>query len=291
MYIIDAHNHPYYHGMNFEKMIANMDENGISKTWLLSWECPADEYDPNTTFAFSTFLGDTCPVSFRHCWEFKQRAPERFILGFAPDPRKPACIQRLCAAISNCQVQVCGEVKFRMMYDNPDAIDMYRFCGENGLPVIMHFDNAGATCTGHEFPRRHWWYGGDIDTLERVLKLCPETNFLGHAPGFWCHISGDDRGYTEAYPTGPVLPDGKVEKLLETYTNLYCDCSAGSCLTAFSRDPAYTRKLIMTYPDRFLFARDYHDNRLHTFLNTLDLPENVYALLCHGNAERLISSK
>jgi len=175
-----------------------------------------------------------------------------------------------------------------MMYDNPDAIDLYRFCGEQGIPVTMHFDNAPAQLTGREFPRRHWWYGGDIDTLERVLKLCPETNFLGHAPGFWCHISGDDRGYTEAYPTGPVLPGGKVEKLLETYPNLYCDCSAGSCLRAFMRDETYTRKLIMTYPDRFLFARDYLDNRLYTFLETLELPDPVRKLLYHGNAERLV---
>ena len=39
--------------------------------------------------------------------------------------------------------------------------------------------------------KRLYWYGGGIDCLERLLQKCPETNFLGHAPGFWCHISDD----------------------------------------------------------------------------------------------------
>ena len=68
---------------------------------------------------------------------------------------------------------------------------------------------------------------------------------------------------------------------------IYCDCSAGSCITAFKRDVAYTRRLLTTYPDRFLFARDYHDSRLDEFLATLDLPQDVAELIYHGNAERL----
>ena len=284
---IDAHNHPDFHGMSFERFIANMDANGIDKTWLLSWESPAGEFDPNTIYCTSAPLDDSCAIPFRLCWEYKQKAPDRFVLGYAPDPRRPDCIQKMRAAIANYRVQVCGEMKMRMMYDNPDAIELYRFCGENGLPVTLHFDYPGAQQTGREFPRRSWWYGGGIDTLERVLKQCPETNFLGHAPGFWCHISGDDRGLTEAYPTGPVLPGGQVERLLETYPNLYCDCSAGSCITAFKRDVAYTRRLLTTYPDRFRFARDYHDSRLDEFLATLDLPQDVAELIYHGNAERL----
>ena len=34
MKIIDAHNHPDWHGHNLERFIANMDQYGISKTWL-----------------------------------------------------------------------------------------------------------------------------------------------------------------------------------------------------------------------------------------------------------------
>ena len=43
MYKIDAHNHPDYHGRNYERHIADMNEKGIAQTWLLSWECPASK--------------------------------------------------------------------------------------------------------------------------------------------------------------------------------------------------------------------------------------------------------
>jgi len=288
MYKIDAHNHADYHGRNFERHIADMDEKGIAKTWLLSWECPADEWDPNTIYAFSLGKDGTSPVPFMQCWEYKQKAPDRFILGYAPDPRKADAIQKMKAAIHTYNVQVCGEVKLRMMYDNPDAVALFRFCGEMGLPVTLHFDNYGAQMTGREFPRRSWWYGGDIDTLERLLQLCPETNFLGHAPGFWCHISTDDLGETQAYPKAPVVPGGRIERLLEKYPNLYCDCSAGSCLNALKRDPAYTKKLMLAHPDRFVYARDYFDNDLAGFIDALDMPEDLLEQFYHGNAERII---
>lgn len=288
MYKIDAHNHPDFHGRTFERQIKNMDELGISKTWLLSWETPVSEYNPETGFCMSIPVTGVGPNPFSLCWEYKRKAPDRFILGYGPDPREPNAIQKMRAAISAYNVQVCGEIKLRMMYDNPDAIDLFRFCGEHGMPVTLHFDNAGAQQTGREFPRRSWWYGGDIDTLERVLKLCPETNFMGHAPGFWCHISDDDLGYSVAYPTGPVVPGGRIERMLEKYPNLYCDCSAGSCIRALKRDPAYSKKLIETYPDRFVFARDFFDNKLSEFIDTLGLPENVLEMFYHGNAERLV---
>ncbi len=289
---IDAHNHPDYHGRNYARFLADMDEKGISKTWLLTWECPPGEYDPATIWAFATAMGDRdVPVPLRLAWEYKERAPERFILGYCPDPRRPDAVQKMRAAIRTYGVQVCGELKLRMMYDSPDALDLYRFCGEEKIPVVMHFDNAGAQTTGKEFPRRHWWYGGDIDTLERVLALCPETNFLGHAPGFWCHISRDQLGKREAYPKGPVVPGGRIEELLGKYPNLYCDCSAGSCLNALTRDPAYTKRLILQHPDRFVYARDYFDNELSGFIDGLGLPQEVLEAFYHGNAERLAGAE
>ena len=35
------------------------------------------------------------------------------------------------------QVRVYGELKLRMMYNNPDAIRMFRLCGKKGLPVRL----------------------------------------------------------------------------------------------------------------------------------------------------------
>jgi hypothetical protein len=44
--IIDAHNHPDWHGRDLNRVLENMEECNIDMTWLMSWESPADEYDP-----------------------------------------------------------------------------------------------------------------------------------------------------------------------------------------------------------------------------------------------------
>ena len=151
MTIIDAHNHPDWHGHDLPKFLANMDRYGIDRTWLLTWECPPDEYDPAGYFPVMHFGdGHAYPVPFAACLRYKQAAPERFILGYAPDPRRPEAIDQLHAAIEIHGVQVCGEIKLRMLYDNPDALRLFRFCGQKGLPVTFHIDYPIAT--GRRYP-------------------------------------------------------------------------------------------------------------------------------------------
>jgi len=283
--IIDAHNHPDWHGHNLEKFLKNMDDLHIDKTWLLSWECPMDEYDPRTIEHIPE-TGPRGPVPFSRCISYAERAPERFILGFAPDPRRPEAIDMLKAAVSIYGVKICGELKLRMMLDNPDAIRLYRYCGEAGLPVTVHIDYEFSTGTG--YPRPNYWYGGGIEAFERAVKACPETNFLGHAPGFWAHISGDDKFDKEPYPTGKVLPGGKVVEMLRKYPNLYCDISAGSGHNAFNRDHEFARKFLVEFQDRVLYARDYFDNKHQELLNSLGLPETVLEKIYWKNAMKLI---
>ena len=290
--IIDAHNHPDWHKYDLDAFLKNMDTYHIDKTWLLSWETPYGDYSPESAAVLpgAIFNGEnSVPIPFAHCLECKLRAPDRFILGYAPNPKRADAIDALRSAIDLYDVKICGEVKFRILYDDPDAVDLFRFCGEAHLPVTLHFDYPEATRTGKKYPRRNWWYGGSIDHLDNLLSLCPDTAFLGHAPGFWAHISGDDQAYTVSYPQGPVLPGGMVEQLLEKHPNLYCDISAGSGHRALSRDLEYTYQLICRFPDRFLYARDYFDNIHQELIEKLSLPRDVYELVMHGNAERLIS--
>ena len=274
--IIDIHNHADYHGYNADAMLRNMDENGIDLTCLLSWECPVHEVDPGTKHAFSPFSDQ--PVPFERCVAYQEKAPERFLLGFCPDPRRPDALGRMRAALRLYDLSVCGELKLRMMYDNPDAIRLYRFCGENGLPVLVHLD----------YEVSNWWYGGGIDALERALRSSPETKFIGHAPGFWAHISDDGRYLTEAYPKGPVIPGGKIERLLERYPNLYCDISAGSGHNALNRDHDFTRAFLRAWQDRVLFGRDYYDGIHRALLESLGLPAGVLEKIYAGNARRVL---
>jgi predicted TIM-barrel fold metal-dependent hydrolase len=283
--IIDAHNHPDWHGHNLGKFIENMERYNIDKTWLLSWEAPADEYDPHYIYC-TPEVGPRGPIPFARCLSYVERAPDRFILGYAPDPRRPEAIDMLKSAVEIYGVRVCGEIKLRMMYDNPDALRMYRFCGEKGLPVTVHIDYEFDTAV--RYPRPNWWYGGGIEAFERAVAACPETIFLGHAPGFWAHISGDGKYDKEAYPEGKVVPGGKLAGMLRKYPNLYCDISASSGLNALKRDSDFGKNFIMEFQDRILYARDYFDNIHQEFLNELGLPDKVLEKIYSGNALKLV---
>lgn len=272
MTIIDSHNHPDWHGYNLDRFVANLDEHGIDKSWLLTWECRPDEYDP--VVYNPVLFGDADgPVPFARALSYVERCPDRFVLGYAPDPRKPDSIDRLKSAVSMHDVKVYGELKLRMMFDNPDAIAMYRVCGDLGLPVVVHIDYE--IPSPRPWPWPSYWYGGGIEPFERAVAMCPDTVFLGHGPGFWAHISGDGKFGAESYPEGKILPGGRVTEIMRTHPNLYCDLSAGSGLNALSRDPEHAVSFLDEFQDRILFARDYFDGRLMEFLESLSLPESI----------------
>ena len=284
--IIDAHCHVTYHGYSAADAVANMDELGIERAWLLTWEAPADEYGVGDHGSMSPHaLG----LPFDDVVRATERFPDRFVPGWAIDPRRPHAIARLRAAVAMYGVRVYGELKLRLMYDDLDLIAMYRTCGDLGLPVVFHLEielpNPGGASVGGGV--RPYWYGGDFDVLERFLARCPDTTFIGHAPGFWREISGD-AARPEMYPAGPIRPGGRLPVLLDRFPNLWCDISAGSGLNALSRDPEHARRFIERYQDRLLFGRDYWDDAHLHFLASLGLPEPITAKLLADNALRLV---
>lgn len=285
----DAHNHPDWHGHDLSRFLENMDKYGIEKTWLLSWECQAHEYSQSYRNVIpAPLLGSgKGPIPFSRCISYKERAPERFILGYCPDPRQPGACADLKAAHDIYGAKVCGEFKCRMMYDSPDALRLMRLAGELGMPVTFHLEYDRQE--KHTDPWGEWW-GGTIDTVERMLKACPDTVFLGHAPGFWIHISKDDLWKHAGYPpeNAKVIKGGKVPELLRKYPNLHCDISAGSGLNALKRDPDFAKEFLMEFQDRVVYARDYFDNAHQEFIGTLGLSSKVLAKIYHENAARLV---
>jgi len=284
--VIDAHCHARWAGYNGARMIANMDAAGIQRAWLLSWEIPEREMD---TYYYSEInpAGGGVGMPFRDVIDVVERYPDRFIPGTTMDPRDPHAHERLKAAVITHRVRVFGELKLRMRYDDPDAIRLFHYCGELGLPVICHLQPT--------FPRlgvpsaRQWWYGGGLDVMESPLRLCPGTQFLGHARGFWREISGDADQDPLDYPKGrPVVGRGRLLEFLDKYPNLNCDLSGGSGHTALSRDLNFSRKFLIDYQDRVFFARDEFSNRLYDLLVSLNLPVTVLAKILNGNAKRLV---
>ena len=285
--LIDAHNHPNWHGYNAARILQNMDEQGIDQMWLFTWEAPEDEYDPS----YHKVLPPTgvC-IPLEDVLQVGREAPDRFVLGYMPHPKRPDAIDRLKAAVEIHGIRVASELKVRLPFDDPDAIRLYQACGEMGLPITIHLDYPIDHGRG-AYPRPNWWYGGSIEALERAIVACPSTVFIGHAPGFWAHISGDDRYDKEFYPKGPVVPGGKVPEMMRKYENLNVDLSAGSALTAISRDEAFGKGFLLEFQDKVLFARDYFDTALMDYLQSLDLPEAAFDKIKYRNALRLLGDE
>jgi predicted TIM-barrel fold metal-dependent hydrolase len=292
--IIDAHQHVFWHGRNDAGLVADMDEQGIDYAWLLGWEVAPDEdvdaYHGTLNPEHARPDGTHPGIVLSDIIKARDRYPDRFVLGYCPHPIMSDAPALFEAAYHIHGVRVCGEWKCITLIDDPRCIELFRKAGDLGCPVTFHLDPAYLPDkeTG-AIKYQRVWYGGTVANLERAMQACPGTTFVGHAPGFWREISGDADTSPGSYPTGPVTPGGRLEKLLAAYPNLHADLSAGSALRAIKRSPEYTVELFERFPDRFLFARDYFGGELRAFLETLNLEAGIREAIYHGNAERLVT--
>ena len=293
--IIDSHQHVFWHGRNDADLVADMDAQGIAQAWLLSWEISPGEDDRIYHGVLNPLHvrpdGTHAGIPLSDLLVTRDRYPERFVVGYCPHPLLPEAPRLFDSAYQIHRVQVCGEWKFRVLLDDPRCLELYRKAGQLGCPVVLHLDAPylADTETGQRVYQRNW-YGGTVANLERALESCPETIFIGHAPGFWREISGDADADPKVYPGGPIREGGRLQGLFDKHGNLYADLSAGSALGALKRDPAHARAFLCRFSERLLFGRDYYGDDLMQFLRTLDLPDDVQSRIFCENAVRLLGS-
>jgi uncharacterized protein len=184
-----------------------------------------------------------------------------------------------------------GEVMANIYFDSPLSINLFRQCGKVGLPVLFHI---------------HTKIGGSyglvddlhIPRLERALKKCPETIFIGHSQTFWSEISGDVTEETRGhYPKEPVSSGGRVQKLFKRYPNLYADLSAGSGYNAITRDMDYGYKFLEEFQDKLMFGTDLCHIKQETpivdyFKDIKEkkiISKSAYEKITHKNAEKILN--
>jgi len=290
--LIDAHQHVYYHGFSPAGVIGEMDQFGIDRAWILTWYLPPGEHAPSSHRVFNPRNlrpdGTHAGSALADVVEAIQRYPDRLVAGYCPCPHEGSAPDLFAAACEGYGVRVCGEWSYRMLLDDPRSLELFRRAGELGCPVVLHLDVPYLPDGKGGQVYQNYWYGGGAGPLERALQACPQTVFVGHAPGFWRYISGDEEGEPAIYPRGPVKPGGQLLRLLETYPNLWADLSAGSGLGALQRDVEHARGFLARYQDRLLFGRDDHGQKLQLFLNDLDLPAAVKEKIFYKNALRLV---
>lgn len=207
--IIDTHQHVFWHGRDDAGLVADMDEHGIEYAWLLTWEIAPSESHPNYAPALNPVRvradGTMEGIPLDDLLVAKRNDPGRFVLGFCPHPLMGNAPARLKAAAAMYGVKICGEWKFRIPFDDPRCIVLFRTAGELGMPVVLHLDIPFPPDENGKPLYSDFWYGGTVDNLERALIACPETVFIGHASGFWRELSADAdaKPGRDGYPTGP----------------------------------------------------------------------------------------
>lgn len=174
-----------------------------------------------------------------------------------------------------------GEHKPGVAIDDDRNLVLFQAAAEVGLPILFHLD----TVRNFDKP--------GLPGLETVLKQVPNGIFIGHAQGFWASISGElTQSEMQGYPEGKVAPGGALDRLMETYPNLYGDVSAGSGANAIMRDMNFGRDFVIRRADRLLFGTDFlrPEQEIPQFdlYETLDLPANVRNKLYRENARRII---
>ncbi|HUG94245.1 MAG TPA: amidohydrolase family protein, partial [Planctomycetaceae bacterium] len=171
-----------------------------------------------------------------------------------------------------------GEHKVGLDFDDPLMMRVYEACQHVGIPLLFHMD----TIRGKDLP--------GLPRLENALRSFPELGFIGHGPGWWASISGDVKDVKDlgAYPKGPVAAGGAIDRLMDTYGNLYGDLSAGSGANAIARDKEFGRGFLVRRQDRLLFGTDYLEpgQAVPQFelFDRLDLPRDVQAKVFRENA-------
>ena len=234
--LIDIHTHiTYEHFPEFAKaflgrgpftadvLLYRMDMEGIDRSVLLPL-CSPENMD------FYGVTGNT------ECIEAARKHPDRFDTFCNIDPRAmfntpDGKIRQLFEVFKDLGCKGVGEICAALPVDDERFIRLFQKAGEFKMPVIFHFQRPdGGSYGAVDDPC--------LPRLQKALKLCPDTIFLGHSPCFWNEIDGDLTGEEKSgYPLTPYTKKGILWELFEKNPNLYGDCSAGSAHRALSKDP------------------------------------------------------
>ena len=243
--LIDVHGHigrllpDRQEFMDVANLIAKMDLWGIDKCCILALsEHPEGGYLECDTEDVITACS---------------RYPDRLIPFCLIDPRyrnRPDMdFSHLFEEYSGRGCKGLGELLPKLDFDDPRCMNLYRQAGTFGLPVLFDMQDRP---DGYGLRDD---YG--LPKLEKALKSCPDTTFIGHGPTFWCEISADiPNDIHSGYPKGPIKKGGAVPRLMRQYPNLWADTSAGSGYNALTRDPAFGIEFLDEFQDKIMFGTD-----------------------------------
>src|SRR4029079_7294198 len=137
--------------------------------WLLTWVITPLEEDKNwqriLNPAHLSPDGSHPGVPLSELVQTSERYLKRFVLGYCPHPMLGDAPALFESAYHIHRVRVCGEWKFRMAFEDPRCLALFRKAGELRCPVVLH--RAVPTPAGKP---QQMWFGGTVDNLERAIQ-------------------------------------------------------------------------------------------------------------------------
>lgn len=254
--------------LTVHQLIDRMNREGIDISVLLPLESPEGAWG---------YLLTEEAVEARNLY------PERLIAFLCVDPRYPKVNDFIDFFVQRHGCMGLGEHVNGLVFDDPLNKAIYAKCDEYALPLVFEI-NKNKLC--------HDEVG--LPRLEQCLTEYRNVKFVGHGPGFWSAISGDDDDSPSypTYPSGPITPGGAVDRLLAEYDNLYADLSAMSGYNALTRDPEFTKGFVERNWKKLLFGTDIvHVNSalpIVEWMKTVDVTPEVREAIADGNARSLL---
>lgn len=263
-------------------LIANMDLYGIDKSVVLPLdatpECCAFSYTNEQVLEdcrkYSDRLIPFCKLDPRQL----RNSPESDFSLLLKEYREAGC-------------KGVGELTANLFFDDPLHMNLFKHCGNAGMPVLFHLVGQMGGTYGLVDDIR-------LPRLEKALKECSKTIFIGHAMSFWAEIGDNVNEQTRNdYPSGPIEKPGRLPELLAKYPNLYGDISAYSGYNALTRDPEYGCRFMEEFQDQLLFGTDYcHRGQeipqvsfIEDALKNSKISKVAYEKITHLNAERILN--
>lgn len=263
----------------------SLRENSLDTNQLLTW-MDANNIEKAVVLALVSPEGFYYQISNEHVLASTRRHRDRLIPFIDIDPRQSyvdsrETIRERLQRYLELGAGGVGEHKCAVPIDDPRNLEVFAAAGDLEMPILFHIDSIRNT----DRP--------GLPGLEKALQAAPKATFIGHAQGWWASVSGNcsqkDLGI---YPKGKVTPGGAVDRLFDSYPNLYGDLSAGSGNNAITRDPAWGRGFLIRRADRLLFGTDYLETGQNipqiSSLEQFDLPGEVMKKICRTNAEKLL---
>jgi len=313
--IIDSHLHIGLMGTTESSLLTYLDQQGIDKCWLLTWE----EAHPPVPMLYQ-------PLDLEDVRKAWKNHPDRIVPFYAPDPGRTGWKDALKRCLDE-GFAGCGELKVAREWDDPHIEELLSFLNENKLPLVFHseqsrmvyqplgsslkekvlrrlinertngkFGQKAREARAKGILKQHLdarlievpSYLSDLGKLNRALENFRDVKFVAHGPHFWNNFGSRSKNFL-FHETGKVKNRGLIWDMLEANPNLFCDISGFSGWNALQRDKDLSREFLESFNTHILFGTDnFRLNQKH-YIETLNLTDKALDNIMHGNAEKLTS--